>query len=73
MGVCYIFSIAGNFRGGLIFVIFVTSLTVTKFTPHKKFSSVGKGRLVELLRVCMVKTHGICLQSVESLRSSNTV
>ena len=31
----YIYRIVGNFRGGLIFVIFVTALIVTKFTPHE--------------------------------------
>ena len=30
----FVYRIAGNFRGGLVFVIFVTALTVTKFTPH---------------------------------------
>ena len=29
------YRIADNFRGGLIFVIFVTALTVTKFIPHE--------------------------------------
>ena len=29
------YRIAGNFHGGLIFIIFMTALTVTKFTPHE--------------------------------------
>ena len=29
------YRIAGNFLEGLIFVIFVIALTVTKFTPHE--------------------------------------
>ena len=44
---CMIYRIAGKFCGGLIFVNFMTALTVTKFTPHENLP-VRKGRLVKV-------------------------
>ena len=38
------YRIAGNFRGMLIFVIFVTAVAVMKFCTPRKFVTVGKGR-----------------------------
>ena len=35
------YRIAGNFRGVLIFVIFVTTPRVTKFSTHEIFNPVG--------------------------------
>ena len=70
------YRIAGNFRGVLIFVIFVTDLTVTKFCTLRKFATVGKGRLEKSCRECARdrdRTHGIDLQPVECLRPSNAV
>ena len=46
------YRIAGNFREGLIFVIFMTALTVMKFSIPRKFATVGKGHLVKLPWVC---------------------
>ena len=46
------YRIAGNFRGVLIFVIFVTNLTGTKFCTPRKFATVGKGRLEKSRRKC---------------------
>ena len=34
--------LVGNFHGGLIFVIFVTALIVTKFSTPQKFTTVGR-------------------------------
>ena len=72
LGVTYStgYRIADNFRVGLIFVIFVTALTVMKFTPHENFATAGKrssGKVAASVHAIVVKTHGICLQSVESV------
>ena len=41
---CQLYRIVGNFRGVLIFVIFVTDTAVMKFCTPRKFAIVGKGR-----------------------------
>ena len=56
------YRIAGNFHGLLIFVTFVTNLTVTKFCTPQKFATVGKGCLEKSCRECAHnrdRTHGI--------------
>ena len=55
------YRIAGNFRGVLIFVIFVTDIAVTKFYTLRKFAVVGKGRQTKSRRECAHyrdRTHG---------------
>ena len=40
--IAHCYRIAGNFRGVLIFVIFVTAVAITKFCTPRKFATVGK-------------------------------
>ena len=55
------YRIAGNFRGVLIFVIFVTDVAVTKICTPRKFAIVGKGCQTKSRRQCAYdrdRTHG---------------
>ena len=51
------YRIAGNFRGVLIFVIFVTAVAFKKFCTPRKFAAVGKGRQAKSRRD-RHRTHG---------------
>ena len=47
-----VYHIAGNFRGVLIFVIFVTDVAVTKFCTPQKFAIVGKDHQAKSSHEC---------------------
>ena len=69
------YRIAGNFRGVLIFVIFVTYVAVTKFCTPRKFAIVGKGRQTKSRRECAHdrnRTHGSIIY-IRQLFSVNSV
>ena len=66
----YMYRIAGNFRGVLIFVIFVTDAAVTKSCTPRKFAIVGKGRQTKSRRECAHnrdRTHGSISGSISFL------
>ena len=55
------YHIVDNFRGVLIFVIFVTDVAVMKFCTPRKFAVIGKGRQTKSCRECANdrdRTHG---------------
>ena len=62
------YRIVGNFRGVLIFAIFVTAVAITKFCTPRKFATVGKGRQAKSRRDCD-RMHGLYIRHLHPVDS----